>query len=380
DPRTFSKCTPPPPKRSKTSFSFPLTHLHWKASKAFTVLVFTFTDSARNQRRNVDGLHPRQANKLLVLTRTSRLLQQTIISRDFKFPNKKEKLIMAQEDLSVQVQQQMAEEEEQRLKYLEFVQVAAAHAAVCFLNLYGYAKERSGPLKPGVESVEGTVKNVVGPVYNKYHDVPAHLLTFVDRKVDQSVTKLDSRMPPVFKQASFKALSAAQKAPEAARAVASEVKRAGVVDTASSYAKSVYTKCEPAAKDLYAKYEPKAEQCAVSAWRKVNQVLPKVAELLYQLQHIALKSTTRLYSTLQRRGTGSPPICLWFPQRKLPRFLQGRCLKQSLWLQVMVKLMLPFIDGSSVLDFVLPWKQTCFLNHPFLKLKTYSNEKNSLDS
>lgn len=99
-------------------------------------------------------------------------------------------------------------------------------------------------------------------------------------QVDQSVTKLDSRMPPVFKQASFKALSAAQKAPEAARAVASEVKRAGVVDTASSYAKSVYTKCEPAAKDLYARYEPKAEQCAVSAWRKVNQVLPKVVEVV----------------------------------------------------------------------------------------------------
>lgn len=61
--------------------------------------------------------------------------------------------------------------------------MAGAYAAVCFLNLYGFAKERSGPLKPGVESVEGTVKNVVGPVYNKYHDVPAHLLTFVDRKV-----------------------------------------------------------------------------------------------------------------------------------------------------------------------------------------------------
>ncbi|XP_009376625.2 REF/SRPP-like protein At3g05500 [Pyrus x bretschneideri] len=187
---------------------------------------------------------------------------------------------MAQEDLSVPVQQQMTEEEEQRLKYLQFVQVAAAHAAVCFINLYGFAKERSGPLKPSVESVEGTVKTVVGPVYNKYHDVPAHLLTFVDHKVDQSVTKLDSRVPPLVKQASSKALSAAQKAPEAARAVASELKRAGVVDTASSCAKSVYSKCEPTAKDLYAKYEPKAEQCAVSAWRKVNQVLPKVVDVV----------------------------------------------------------------------------------------------------
>lgn len=74
-------------------------------------------------------------------------------------------------------------EEEQRLKYLEFVQVAAIHAVVCFSNLYGFAKDKSGPLKPGVETVEGTVKNVVGPVYVKFHDIPIELLKFVDRKV-----------------------------------------------------------------------------------------------------------------------------------------------------------------------------------------------------
>lgn len=89
-------------------------------------------------------------------------------------------------------------------------------------------------------------------------------------------------MPPTIKQVSSQAVSAAQKAPEVARAVANEVQRAGVVDTASGVAKSVYAKYEPKAKELYSKYEPKAEQCAVSAWRKLNQLplFPQVAHVV----------------------------------------------------------------------------------------------------
>ncbi|KAK4778898.1 hypothetical protein SAY86_006426 [Trapa natans] len=172
--------------------------------------------------------------------------------------------------------------EEEKLKYLEFVQSAAVHAALGFLNLYGYAKEKSGPLKSGVETVEGTVKTVVGPVYDKFHDVPIEVLKFVDRKIDESVTELDRRVPPVVKQVSTQALSAAQQAPSAAKTVASEVKRTGVVDTASGIAKSVYTKYEPTAKEIYSKYEPKVEQCAVSTWRKLNRLplFPQVAHVV----------------------------------------------------------------------------------------------------
>lgn len=67
-----------------------------------------------------------------------------------------------------------------------------------------------------------------------------------------------------------------------AQTLASEVKRAGVVDTASVFAKSVYTKYEPTAKEFYTKYEPKAEQCAVSAWKKLNQlpIFPRVAQVV----------------------------------------------------------------------------------------------------
>lgn len=69
------------------------------------------------------------------------------------------------------------------LKYLEFVHQAAVLAMVRFLGLYGYAKDNSGPLKSGVETVEETVKTVVGPVVDKYHNVPIELLKFVDRRV-----------------------------------------------------------------------------------------------------------------------------------------------------------------------------------------------------
>lgn len=77
------------------------------------------------------------------------------------------------------------ENEEKKLKYLDFIQVAAVYVVVCCSTLYEYAKENSGPLRPGVQTVEGTVKTVIGPVYEKFHDVPSDLLKFVDRKVCQ---------------------------------------------------------------------------------------------------------------------------------------------------------------------------------------------------
>eukprot|EP00262_Sarcandra_glabra_P014284 TRINITY_DN414_c0_g1_i1.p1 TRINITY_DN414_c0_g1~~TRINITY_DN414_c0_g1_i1.p1 ORF type:complete len:256 (-),score=5.77 TRINITY_DN414_c0_g1_i1:376-1143(-) len=168
------------------------------------------------------------------------------------------------------------------LKYLDFVQVAAIHAVVCFSRFYDFAKENSGPLKPGVQTVEGTVKNVIGPVYEKFHDVPIELLKFVDRKVDHSVHELERHVPSLVKEVSSQTYSAAQKAPGVARTVASEVHRAGVIETATGIAKTVYAKCEPTAKDLYAKYEPVAEGYAVSAWRTLNRLplFPQVAHVV----------------------------------------------------------------------------------------------------
>ncbi|KAK4476817.1 hypothetical protein RD792_015977 [Penstemon davidsonii] len=183
---------------------------------------------------------------------------------------------MAEADSIHQQPKLATSEEEQRLKYFEFVQVATLHAVIYAAKLYSYAKENSGPLKPGVHTVEGTIKTVVGPVYNKYHDLPIEALKFVDRKVDESVNKVQNHVPPNLTQAFEKA----QQAPAAARSVISEVKNAGVVETASGLAKIVYTKYEPTAKDIYSKYEPVAEHYAFFAWRSLNQLplFPQVAQ------------------------------------------------------------------------------------------------------
>ncbi|KAK9111131.1 hypothetical protein Scep_018650 [Stephania cephalantha] len=173
-----------------------------------------------------------------------------------------------------------ADDHEARLKYLDFVKVATLHFIACFASLYDYAKENSGPLKPGVQTVEDTVKTVIGPVYVKFHDVPLELLKFLDRKVESVVSEADDHVPSLVKTVSSLAYSAAQLGTEAARAVAAEVNRVGLVETATEIAKTVYTKCEPTAKELYVKYEPVAEQYAVITWHKLNE-LPLFAQLAH---------------------------------------------------------------------------------------------------
>ncbi|KAJ9187763.1 hypothetical protein P3X46_003184 [Hevea brasiliensis] len=166
---------------------------------------------------------------------------------------------------------EMVQDNDKTPKYLDFVQVATIYVIICFSTIYDYAKENSGPLKPGVQTVEGTVKMVIGPVYEKFCDVPFELLKFVDRKVDDALSELDRHVPSLVKQASSQA-----------RAVACEVQRAGIVEAAKSIAKTMYTKYEPTAKELYCKYEPVAEHYAVSAWHTLNRLplFPQAAQVV----------------------------------------------------------------------------------------------------
>ncbi|XP_023530281.1 REF/SRPP-like protein At3g05500 [Cucurbita pepo subsp. pepo] len=219
---------------------------------------------------------------------------------------------MADSNPSSQHQEMAARAEEERLKYLEFVQTAAFRATECFFNVYGYAKNRIGPLRPGVETVEGTVKSVVGPLYNKFHGVPIEVLKFVDRKVDESVTKIDRHVPPTIKQASSQAMSAAQQAPEIARNVALEVRHTGLKDSVSGIVKSVYAKYEPTAKQLYSKYEPKAEQCAASAWHRLNQlpVFPTVAQAILPT---AVYCTEKYNETVQSTSKKGYKVSSYLP-------------------------------------------------------------------
>ncbi|XVF57516.1 hypothetical protein PTKIN_Ptkin06aG0211600 [Pterospermum kingtungense] len=134
-------------------------------------------------------------------------------------------------------------EEAHRLKYLEFVQVAVVHVVLFFTNLYVYLKQRSGPLKPCIEIIEGMVKIVARLVFAKYSDVPFELLKFFDRKVGEVVTKIEalgvvegadtqvqhvgllSNASGLINQVSSEALLAAQKVPGVG-GVATEIQRA----------------------------------------------------------------------------------------------------------------------------------------------------------
>ena len=184
------------------------------------------------------------------------------------------------------------EQEEERLRYLEFVQQAAAQALVLAATAYAYAKQGAGPLRPGVDHVEGTVKAVVGPVYNRFHAVPLDLLKFLDRKVDESVHELDRRVPPVVKEA-----------PTLARSAAAEVHKTGIMGTATGLAKSAIARAEPKARDLYTRYEPVAERKAAEAWAALNRlplvpsvtraVLPTAAQLSAKYNSAVLDGAKR---------------------------------------------------------------------------------------
>ncbi|RAL52621.1 unnamed protein product [Cuscuta campestris] len=213
--------------------------------------------------------------------------------------------------------------EEQRLKYLEFVQAAVLHAVICTAKLYSYAKENLGPLKPGVQTVEGTVKTVVGPVYDKIHYLPGEVLKFVDRKVDESVHKIEDHVPPSVKQVSTQALITAQRAPSVVRSVVADVKTTGVIGTASTLAKSVYTEYEPAAKGLYLKYELVAEQYASSAWRSLNH-LPLVPKFARAVAPTASYLSERYNQTVQlgaKKGYKVTSYLPLVPTAKIARLL-----------------------------------------------------------
>ena len=69
------------------------------------------------------------------------------------------------------------------LKWLGFFQVSTQNVTTHLSVLYGYAKENSGPLKQVLDTIEGTVKLIVGPVYPKVQGNPFDIMLLADRKV-----------------------------------------------------------------------------------------------------------------------------------------------------------------------------------------------------
>ncbi|CAI9761702.1 unnamed protein product [Fraxinus pennsylvanica] len=114
-----------------------------------------------------------------------------------------------------------------QLKHLMFVRILAINAVVMVSNLYDYAKQNSGPLKSTVGTVENAVTAVVGPVYEKFNDVPGDVLVFLDKKVDEATYKFDEWAPPLAKKAVSKTQSVVNKASQVAQDLLKEAQVAG---------------------------------------------------------------------------------------------------------------------------------------------------------
>ncbi|XWS34569.1 hypothetical protein CRYUN_Cryun21dG0049500 [Craigia yunnanensis] len=133
------------------------------------------------------------------------------------------------------------ENKKQDLKHLSFVRVTAIHALVCVSNLYEYAKQNSGPLRSTIGTVECAVTTVVGPVYEKFKDVPDHLLGFLDKKVDEASHKFDEHAPAATKQVVSQAQELVHKAAQKAQKLVAEARTNGARG-ALHYAAAEYKK------------------------------------------------------------------------------------------------------------------------------------------
>lgn len=159
---------------------------------------------------------------------------------------------------------------EDKLMYLDFVHHAADYAT----KAYDYAKDKTGPLKSGVEKIETTLKTVAGPTYDKFRDYNVVALKFVDNKVDRV-------LPPVVKDATITAKSLSSN-------VASDLKNVGVVGTA---------------KQLLGKIDPVAEEYTASAWKTLNYI-PFVTKVAEAVTPTATLVTEKYNKTLQKTAEG----------------------------------------------------------------------------
>lgn len=113
------------------------------------------------------------------------------------------------------------------LKYLGFVRMIGIKTLMCVLNLYEYAKQKSGPLKSTLQTVENTVTAASGPVYEKYKGVPDVAVSFLDKKVDKAVSDLDKLAPPLAKSVVRTTKQVVYKAADISQEMVHEVRVAG---------------------------------------------------------------------------------------------------------------------------------------------------------
>jgi hypothetical protein len=183
------------------------------------------------------------------------------------------------------------ESKSQELKHLGFVRVAAIQTLACLSNLYDYAKQNSGPLRSLVGTVEGSVTTVVGPVYEKFKDVPDNLLAFVDKKVDEATYKFDKHAPPYAKRVVKRAHGYVEKASEKAQRFVNEAQTGGP-RAAFHYAATEYKH--------FVLNQTVRLWVGVNHWSPIHTVsqkaAPKAAQLSDKYNHLVTDLTTKGYT------------------------------------------------------------------------------------
>ncbi|KAL7585799.1 stress-related protein [Lactuca sativa] len=172
--------------------------------------------------------------------------------------------------------------EEEKLKHLDFVEDAVQQVVGIASSVYDYVKDKVGAI-PGVETIETTVKNVVGPAIEKFQDVPGEVLKFVDRKVDEV-------LPSSVKDATTTAKSFSTE-------VVSDVKNNGLVETA---------------KELLVKIEPVAEEYASSAWETLSQI-PLLSKIVNAFAPAATLVADKYNETVQQTAEEGYKVSSFLP-------------------------------------------------------------------
>ncbi|EFJ05622.1 hypothetical protein SELMODRAFT_450884 [Selaginella moellendorffii] len=220
---------------------------------------------------------------------------------------------MATDHAQQQQQEEVIEEEEvssPKLRYLGCFQAAGQKATGYVATIYELAKENSGPLKPGVDSIEGTVKTVVGPVYDKFEGKPMEFLEFLDKKVGETLVVLDQRLPPVVKDTTQRAFDVAKQAPDAAKTVVADVQKNGLYESVRVY---------------YVKYEPIAEAWTIEGLKKLKTFpgVPRFIDLVAPSALFGAEKFNQIVSTFKDRNVPLSGYIPLVPVEKIEQALRA---------------------------------------------------------
>lgn len=215
----------------------------------------------------------------------------------------------------------------QELKYLDFLHVAAVQAILCIASLYELAKEKSGPLKGGVQTVESTVKSIVAPVYNRFHDLPLDLLCLADRKVDSVLGVVEQHVPATIKTVTFHVYTALLGFTVALCEFLSDARNSGL----RAASKAAGDRYKPVAVELYKDYEPTAEQYAVAIWQYLNR-LPLVHQAAQLVITTAAHWAEKYNHAVESAGARGTVVVQYLPEipiEKIAKVFSGNSVEKE---------------------------------------------------